>query len=1560
MIKTKIILKKGEHLIIRRDINDNEKRATDFSTPDFLILKDFSAINKIKVDSNYSYFLISHTTTEPVSEYVSTLPKRYKKRFLMLELEQHKGEKLTDTITEAKRDVYYQKHNELIPSLHSDKCIFTYSTGGGLNLIYFLDVDEKVGRKARNTKKDINTIIEVNAYDTEENPTGIYDGGYHTSVTNMKWLRLPLEGTKNPKYGNTFTGLIQNEGAEILNYSSMGDNKSNVVDNSIEAKIQDIYIKQRELKITKAETKSTYENLIYLEELGYAIGEANTCIHPNHPDDDPSMIVYADGTAECKSGRADHHFFSIRDLVEARGGDIERVNLYSYLSDDIKLDGSEINNDILRIALRHIERKRLFFLSKDVHSKGRVYNFNQNRWDISSWSDVLFVARGLMSDICKATLGIISRKGFTVDELKGSKTYKNIQKNTTFLVNGTHLELERGLLATISTNAQIKDICTFSQLPPERAWAIPFKNGVFNAVTGKLEKMVAEDYILSKVNIDYKYHTENEYKEILDLLNEWTGGEGRELATGLARSLSRQESGKMIILIGSGGNGKSVLISEILNNTLIDDKSGYIRGSSLGLQTLTTEDTFNLVDLVGKSVNISSEVQTEHGTLDGLKDKTMGADYIRINVKHKDGFTIKPEATFILVGNSIPFIKLDPAMIRRLQIFEFKNDYTEIGVLAIRAFERKIRSKEFRVKFFSYLASIFHETALGNIVEQDNERVKHLIRKYNNILRALLEEEYVIGTADEYVALSGIISKMDAKATELKKGKSWTRQGILRVLGELGYNIDVALDAVYGLRNKNDGNPIDPIKPKKEETVIKKEKGHKKKSIFAQRMESKASLVTEQAELTEAQKLMKEFSDNKPLKPTVKKSFTVAPESVFEKVNSLLGDKLTGRKIIALDIETTGLIPSRHEVATIQIRLEDGTEEFIETKRFSKEAIETKLKGYLTGQAVLGYNIAFDFGFLAHHYNLDPISNDIYILDAMLAAKLDRQATSVADELESENHMDLTHYRNSPDGYFKKFGLKDSLWFYLQVELSKEEQKSDWSGALTQSQKEYAMNDVRYLHELYTKISKKCTLKGMDLVLKIEEMTTPAIIDANAHTLTIDIKGATELESKYKGLAGVEIAKYNGIMEDVAGSLFPSELDMLKSFREFKGQKIEATDNKNAKDLQKLIDKNGIFCSKAGGMFKYLMSKTLGEVVKSTDKKAIKKLMNKHEIFPQIQAMTQLIKKYEDIKRTIHNRTEDNRVITKLNQIGTVTGRMSSSGLKDNNNKKVGINMQQINNSDEFRDIFVAPEGKKLILADYAGMELRIVSKIANETTMLNAFKNNEDLHTKTASILFKESYEEMVEVLKDSDHPRYKEFKTLRNKSKSINFLITYGGGATALSDGANVTIEEAKSLIAMYKTDVYPMLGNYIQTQNNTSEVFSALGRMINSDEVINDRKLRAIENSDFAWKASKYTKRSGGLFSIPQFTNPVNFPIQSTGSDIVKLALVFITQHTDFTRDAIHITHIVHDEIILEVKDALTEKWKIILQDVMELAGNIVMDNKVFMKADASIGTTWSEAK
>jgi len=1620
-------LDKNEHLIVRLNKN-NLDGSLNYEKPAYMVIKDLESLNDIKPLPNHSYYIENYTTTDKVTEYRSSLPTKSTKRFIMFELEQHQGMKLAGEISTELVNKLVKTHDELMPEgLKSKDALLSYKTGGGYNLIYFTSIEfiRKITRAGRRVRKEINNIIKENAFHEEHNKEGVYDVSYHLSVKGLKRLRLPLAGTVNPKYGNKFSGVVMQETAKEVNLNKM-ELQQTQQEKSMDDLIMQAYEETRdEINIDKEE-KILAGTLDYLTSLGYDVGSDNTCIHPLHLDLKPSMYIGYDGKAVCKSGHSDHHRFSTADLVEAKGGDVTKIAQTDYVSNDLQLNGTFIENDTIRTVLRHIERNRVMVIGTNISDKATVYNYDNGRWSISAISSILWRAANNMAEICRNTLGKITNMGFDPVELKKSELYKLISKATIVRADNNHKTLMQTLILVIETEREIRNKALFSSLPSEKELSIPFLNGVYNAKTDKLEQETPKHRILSRVGVKYKKFSD--YSEIENMLNDWTGGQGTELAIGLARALTRAESGKMLFLIGKGANGKSTLTTEILGAVLNNNKDSDDRASNISLINLadTSGNNFMLQSLAGKSCNISSEIERSHALLDTLKEKTGEGDVIQVNIKHKQPFEMKFNATLLLAGNTMPYVsETNRALVRRIQIFEFNNDYLKLNTTQqLREFRSRIRSNDFLELFFSYLANILNKYNQNLIAEQAESKVVELIKKYNDTIRTLIEYEYVV-EAEAKASLVDFQAKLDILHGDIKQGSQWSRRVVVEKLKEKGFVTDIQ-NNIVGLRPKTSDDDNTPPKPKKEETMQRKEKGHKNKtSLFAKK----------QAEKAKEQNTTDIFTPSN-LRHTMQliTPSTVAPQSVFDKVNSLLGDKLKGRIITALDIETTGLIPSEHKVATIQM-LNSAGEEFIEVKKHSEMELSLLLDKRLNNQAVLGHNITFDMAFLKEHYDVDVVRDNIYVLDTMIAAKIDRQSTSVADELEQNLHMTIKDYKTTANGIIKDYSLKGLMKFYLNIEMDKTEQKSDWSQSLTAEQKEYAMEDVRHLHKLYEVITKSIQSKGMDLVLKLEENTTRAIIDANSHTLHINMEKGNKLADKFAKMSNIEVTKYNEIMKDVVAQLWENKEDMYNAYLDHKHaekmktfkaktdkelmlkaelnfkkieskiaemqestlndkeakklvsleksiankdiflakelaklQKAEAkkterkklTDAKLAKDLAALTDKDGIFISKSKGIFKYIMSTLLDIEIDSTDKKAITKLLDKHIIFKQIEAMTAMLKEKMDIENALRYRTGEGRVITRLNQIGAVTGRMSSSALKDNSGKKAGINMQQINRDADFRDIFEATEGKKLILADYSGMELRIVAKVAKETKMIEAFSKNEDLHSKTAALLHDIDYTEFMEVLSNSEHKLYKEYKAYRNAAKSVGFLTVYGGGAKALSENSGISTEEAKELINNYKTVAFPKLAEYIEQQNNTKTVFTALGRRIDTEDVITSAKYFGMANSEFSWKQHNYEQRIAGLYSAAGYTTPVNFPIQGTGADIVKLAMSLLIDHEDYIADDVHIAHVVHDEIILEVSEAVAKKWTTILQDVMELAGNTIMDNKVYMEAEAAIGNSWNEAK
>jgi DNA polymerase I-like protein with 3'-5' exonuclease and polymerase domains len=148
-----------------------------------------------------------------------------------------------------------------------------------------------------------------------------------------------------------------------------------------------------------------------------------------------------------------------------------------------------------------------------------------------------------------------------------------------------------------------------------------------------------------------------------------------------------------------------------------------------------------------------------------------------------------------------------------------------------------------------------------------------------------------------------------------------------------------------------------------------------------------------------------------------------------------------------------------------------------------------------------------------------------------------------------------------------------------------------------------------------------------------------------------------------------------------------------------------------------------------------------------------------------------------------HINQKTNRIHQNIFQIGTQTGRTSSSN----------PNLQQMPKEQEWRDLFVAKQGYKIITADYAQIELRILSEYSQDRTFIDVFNRGEDLHSNTAANIFR--------------GPLNKVSKIQRDMAKTINFGICYGMTPKGLADQLNISIKKAKMAIDSY-FDAYPQI--------------------------------------------------------------------------------------------------------------------------------------------------------
>ena len=268
----------------------------------------------------------------------------------------------------------------------------------------------------------------------------------------------------------------------------------------------------------------------------------------------------------------------------------------------------------------------------------------------------------------------------------------------------------------------------------------------------------------------------------------------------------------------------------------------------------------------------------------------------------------------------------------------------------------------------------------------------------------------------------------------------------------------------------------------------------------------------------------------------------------------------------------------------------------------------------------------------------------------------------------------------------------------------------------------------------------------------------------------------------------------------------------------------------------------------------------------------------------------------------------------------TSTGRLSSS---DPNLQNIPIK------NDEGRMIrraFIAEPGSSIISADYSQIELRIIAHISDDNNLKDAFKNDIDIHSLTASEVFGIPLKDMNQ--------------DIRRKAKAINFGIIYGISAFGLSNQLDISRSEASDYIRSY-FEKFPSIRDYMETTKEFARdngfVKTLFGRKCFIDESIN----RGPGGKAFMERAA------------------INAPIQGTAADIIKRAMIKIPKYFEKENLGAKMIMQVHDELIFETKDKEIEKTMSIVTREMSEAHKPVINLSVNLKVEAASGKNWEQA-
>lgn len=286
-----------------------------------------------------------------------------------------------------------------------------------------------------------------------------------------------------------------------------------------------------------------------------------------------------------------------------------------------------------------------------------------------------------------------------------------------------------------------------------------------------------------------------------------------------------------------------------------------------------------------------------------------------------------------------------------------------------------------------------------------------------------------------------------------------------------------------------------------------------------------------------------------------------------------------------------------------------------------------------------------------------------------------------------------------------------------------------------------------------------------------------------------------------------------------------------------------------------------------------------------------------------IRGMKKIIEKLQEIKERIRG----NRVYPEFKQIGAITGRMAS----------MNPNVQNIPRN--LRSIFKAEEGNVFVIADFSQIELRIASEYVGEEKMLHAFRQGKDLHRYTASIFLGKPEEDIT--------------KEERQLAKAVNFGLIYGISAKGL-------VEYAKT----YGIDL---------SLESAQKIRDSFFEYYTSFKAWHERVKKELKD----YKESRGHTLLGRPYVAHTFPDAVNYPIQGTGADLLKLSVLMFDAELRKEGLKAKVVNLVHDEILVECKEEYAEYIKELLKRAMLHAGRVIL-KQVPVEVEVFVNNRWEK--
>lgn len=480
-------------------------------------------------------------------------------------------------------------------------------------------------------------------------------------------------------------------------------------------------------------------------------------------------------------------------------------------------------------------------------------------------------------------------------------------------------------------------------------------------------------------------------------------------------------------------------------------------------------------------------------------------------------------------------------------------------------------------------------------------------------------------------------------------------------------------------------------------------------------------------------------------------------------------------------------------------------------------------------------------------------------------------------------------------GVSREISLRTLADKYLGVKIDKtiresfaDPKNAAFRGEFSKEQLDYAARDALVLIGIFEKQFKRLQEDDLIETAKLEFSVVPTVAE-------MELRGSLIDQEKWRSYIKELKEKRNSVNNEIQGDLRHlspySQVDLFGN----------ETDTINLDSPLQLLT----------------VFKKLGEELPNTSEAVLQKSSN---------PLARKILEYRAYEKMITSFGES--ILEKINpvtgrlhpdfiQLGADTGRFACNN----------PNLQQIPADSGFRSCFIATPGFKLITADYSQIELRIMAEVSGDPAFLEAFQQDIDLHTLTASQMFRIPIEKVN--------------KDKRFQAKSINFGLMYGRGPASLANQIGLTVDESKKLLEVYFSK-YKKVKQWLDVVGRQS-VRQGYVRTLGGRK----RMFKLPDKADM-----DYLKLLGAIERQGK-----NTPIQGTSADITKLALVFINKEIKRTGLEAHLIHTVHDEIVTEAAEDVVEEVANLVEKQMIRAGERLL-KKVPVKVDMNISNCWEK--